>query len=115
MVTPDSFQVLERMDSERPKWGDSLRIKLGGWKVLQNGSAATLERLSDLNQPTEIVWLAYSTTSEAMSRTGKLIESVGLHHEDLLDAIDLPAACGELTRHLFLKQWLEAGKDPTAF
>jgi hypothetical protein len=50
-----------------------------------------------------------------MARARSLIANVGLRHGDLLDVIDVPAACGELTRHLFVEPWLEADRDLDGF
>ncbi|WP_459985017.1 hypothetical protein [Nocardioides sp. AN3] len=110
VVTPEAADVFSRITPTTP-WRSQFEVMFGGWNVLRQGHRKTMDDLVDLRDRMQVVWLSYSADMTAIARVADLIGLAGLQHEDLLDVIDVPAACGELARHLLLERWLEVDKD----
>jgi hypothetical protein len=112
VVTQESFELLKLIRERQPAWADTLLRWLAAWRMTQNGFAEAADALKSFKDKRVVLaWLAYPANFQALEASKNFIESAGYSLETAYEAVDLPCACGEAVRHIFLERYLELGKD----
>lgn len=115
VVTSESFELLRRIEVERPQWASNLYAVLNAWQDKRERSLRMLELLDPLAKDAFYsVMFAYNADDAALSRAKELLASSGWTAERFLSSIDIANACGELVRHIFLEKYLEFNRDVSA-
>jgi len=114
VVTQQSFELLDKIQSKSPDWAPRMFSVLSAWRQKQAGTRALLTLLEPLKKEAFYsFWLAYNSNYDALQRAKELISSAGWTPDQFLSSIDFENACGELVRHLFLEKYLEVNRNLT--
>jgi len=112
VVTQQSFELLDKIESKSPDWAPQLFSVLSAWHQKQKGTRAVLTLLKPLaREAFHTVWPVYNSNDEALRRAKELISSAGWTPDQFLSSIDFESACGELVRRLFLEKYLEVNRN----
>ena len=112
VVTQQSFELLDKIQTKSPDWAPRLFSVLSAWHQKQAGTRAVLALLKPLEKEAfRTVWLMYNSNDAALERARELIASAGWTPSQFLTSIDFESACGELARHLFLEKYLELNRN----
>jgi hypothetical protein len=112
VITPESFELFERLKHEKPAWALELVGIVSAWRKKKEDTENILKILEPLSKNAfYTVWLVYNSNDEAMAKARDLISTSGWTPDRLLSSIDFDNACGELVRHIFLEKYLEFGRN----
>ena len=112
VVTYDSFELLKLVEERKPSWRDELMYWLAAWRTCHDGFTATTSAFESLEgKRINTVWLVYPANAQALEASETFLGSAGYTLDKAYEAVDLPCACGEAIRQIFLERYLEFGKD----
>ena len=112
VITPESFELLQRIKNEKSDWAARLFGVLSAWENKKEGTNNVLKILEPLAKDAfYTMWFVYNSNDEAIARAKELISSAGWTSERFLSIVDVESACGELVRHLFLEKYLELNRN----